>query len=44
LTGQFDDLKTKFDGLQAKEAEFDRIAEAGFETKYTETVQKNEAC
>ena len=43
LTGQFNDLKSKFDGLQAKEAEFDRIAEAGFETKYTETVQKNEA-
>jgi len=36
LQGQFDEIKGKFDTLQAKEAEFDRVKEGDFETKYTE--------
>ena len=34
LQKNFNEMKEKFDGLQAKEADFDRIAEGDFENKY----------
>jgi hypothetical protein len=36
LAGEFKSLKAKFDDLQVKEAEFDRIADGDFEKKFTD--------
>ena len=41
LQKNFNEMKDKYDGLQAKEAEFDRIAEGDFETKYTSLFESH---